>query len=171
MRRRPVKLLPAPGAKITVQRLGNPTADYYRWLYESVGKDWRWVDRKIMSEADLEAIIQHPSVEIYVLKHTGQPAGYVELDRRFGSDIEISYFGIFPEWTGQRLGTYLLNWALQRAWSYQPARVWLHTCEWDHPAALPAYRRAGFQQVQERLVDQVVLPSSASPTAAAATKD
>ena len=161
----PTVILTAPASAVTVERIPQPSVEFYRWLYESAGKDWRWVDRKIMSTDALQAIIQNPQVEVYVLHHGGKPAGYVELDRRFGSEIEISYFGIFPEWTGQRLGTFLLNWALHRAWSYQPNRVWLHTCEWDHPAALHTYLRAGLRQINERWVDQVVLTETGAEEA------
>jgi hypothetical protein len=34
--------------------------------------------------------------------------------------------------------------ALAAAWRPDTKRVWLHTCTFDHPAAIPFYRRAGF---------------------------
>jgi GNAT superfamily N-acetyltransferase len=48
-----------------------------------------------------------------------------------------------PEYIGQGLGKYFLQWTIERAWSYQPRRFWLHTCTLDHPAALPNYEKAG----------------------------
>ena len=34
--------------------------------------------------------------------------------------------------------------AVERAWSMGARRVWLHTCTFDHPAALPNYLKRGF---------------------------
>ena len=86
----------------------------------------------------------------------GQPAGYSELDRREPGQIELAYFGLFPQFIGQGLGKYFLGWTLDRAWSYGPDRVWLHTCDLDHPAALPNYQQAGFVVFDEQMIQQVV---------------
>ena len=45
-----------------------------------------------------------PKVEIYVLYVNGEPAGYVELDRRPEPDIDFAYFGIFPQFVGRGFG-------------------------------------------------------------------
>jgi GNAT superfamily N-acetyltransferase len=49
-----------------------------------------------------------------------------------------------PDFIGQGLGKYFLQWTIDKAWGYQPRRFWLHTCTLDHPAALPNYQKAGF---------------------------
>ena len=67
-----------------------------------------------------------------------------------------AYFGLFPAFIGKGLGKYLLAWALDRAWSFNPRRVWVHTCDLDHPAALPNYLRAGFTVYDETVVEQIV---------------
>ena len=54
------------------------------------------------------------------------------------------------------LGKYFLHCVLDKAWAHAPGRVWLHTCELDHPAALPTYLQAGFVVFDEQLVEQVV---------------
>jgi len=46
---------------------------------------------------------------------------------------------VVPEFIGQGLGKYFLNWTIDKAWSYQPRRFWLHTCTLDHPAAVSTY--------------------------------
>jgi GNAT superfamily N-acetyltransferase len=50
-----------------------------------------------------------------------------------------------PQAQGRGLGTWLLLTALHCEWSTGPARIWLHTDEWDHPAAVRVYERAGFR--------------------------
>jgi GNAT superfamily N-acetyltransferase len=101
-------------------------------------------------------VVQHPAVEIYQLSVRGQPAGYSELDRRVDQETELAYFGLFPEFIGLGLGRYLLAWTLNRAWSYAPRRVWVHTCDLDHPAALPTYLSAGFEIYRSEIIEQPV---------------
>ena len=59
--------------------------------------------------------------------------------------------------------------ALRRAWTERVERVHVHTCTLDHPAALSAYRRAGFEPVGrgiERFADPRlagILPRDCAP--------
>jgi GNAT superfamily N-acetyltransferase len=53
-------------------------------------------------------------------------------------EVEITQFGLMPEFIGQGLGKFFLRWAIDRAWDYAPKRLWLHTCTLDHPVALPS---------------------------------
>ena len=41
-----------------------------------------------------------------------------------------------------------MNEALQRAWDQPIARLWVHTCTFDHPNALGFYQRSGFRPYQ-----------------------
>jgi GNAT superfamily N-acetyltransferase len=117
---------------------------FYRYLYDTVGRPWFWIDRRRMSDAEVGAIIRDPGVEIYLLSVRGQPAGFCELDCRNRAEVELAYFGLIPEFIGRSLGPYLLRYATDRAWRTHPRRVWVHTCSLDHPKALETYRRAGF---------------------------
>ena len=139
-----------------VRRVPAPQAPWYRSLYNKVGESWRWLDRARMSDEQLAPLIQHPEVEIYTLFAGKAEAGFAELDRRKDDEVELLYFGLVPEYTGQKLGRYFLDHVLILAWQHRPRRVWLHTCEWDHPAALPMYRKAGFVQYDEKWIDQVI---------------
>jgi GNAT superfamily N-acetyltransferase len=149
-------VLPPPLAGTRVERLRTPTVDTYRALYNSVGRAFHWTDRNLMPDEELLHIIQNVSVEIDVLYVDDEPAGYVELDRRIAGEIQIAYFGLFPAFIGKGLGKYFLSCALDRAWSFRPRRVWVHTCELDHPAALPNYLRAGFSIYDEKLEEQTL---------------
>lgn len=146
----------APAGDLDVVRLPAPELKEYRALYSSVGQAHRWVDRLLMPDDELQRILQDDRVEIYLLKVDRQLAGYAELDRRVPGQIEIAYFGLLPQFIGRGLGKYLLGWTLERAWSYQPNRVWVHTCDLDHAAALPNYLKAGFRIYDQRIVQQVV---------------
>jgi GNAT superfamily N-acetyltransferase len=109
-----------------------------------------------MQDEELLAIIHHDLVDVLVLTAVDEPLGYAELDRRQAGEIELACFGLFPSATGQGLGKYLLNRAMRAAWAHSPQRVWVHTCDLDHPAALPNYLKAGFEVYDEVDIDQFV---------------
>jgi GNAT superfamily N-acetyltransferase len=145
---------PPPATEI--DRLHTPSVDYYRFLYNSVGRGYNWIDRNLLPDEQLRRIIQDAQVEIYRLKVADQPAGYAELDCRKPGEIELAYFGLFPPYLGQGLGKYFLEWTVARAWAHNPKRVWVHTCDLDHEAALPLYQKAGFAVYDVKLIEQVV---------------
>lgn len=149
-----------PRPDVRVEWLQRPSVEAYRFLYNSVGRDYCWVDRNRMPDDELQKILEDEHVEIYVLHVGGEPAGYAELDGRRPGEIELAYFGLFPDFLGQGLGKYLLNWAVERAWSRRPRRLWVHTCDLDHPAALPNYVKAGFEVYDEKIIEQVVVEPS-----------
>jgi GNAT superfamily N-acetyltransferase len=134
---------------VAIVRAETPTMSFYRFLYNTVGGPWNWIDRKRLSDEDLAAIIQHSDVAVYVLYLRGVPAGYAELDRRKQQEVQLAYFGLMPEFIGRGLGVFFLDWAVREAWREHPERVWVHTCTSDHPRALPMYQRAGFRPYKE----------------------
>lgn len=156
-----LQLLHAPATRpparraepVAIIRARRPTVSFYRYLYDAVGRAWMWYERRLLDDAELAAVVQHVLVEVYVLYLDGVPAGYVELDRREDNDVEVAYFGLMPEFIGRGLGRYLLDWAIGRAFEHGPDRLWVHTCNFDHPGALASYQRAGFQAYkQERSI-------------------
>jgi GNAT superfamily N-acetyltransferase len=120
------------------------TVAFYRFLYNSVGGQYHWVERTRWSDERLAAHLADPRVRLWVLLYDGCPAGYFELFKE-GGDVEIAYFGLMPEFVGRRLGKHLLTVAARTAWSLGATRVWLHTCTLDAPQALPNYRARGFR--------------------------
>lgn len=143
------RTVPAPRDGPTVLHAQTPSVPYYRFLYNVVGEDYDWLSRTKLSDDDLAAVIQDPRNELHVLHVDGSPAGFAELDRRQLDEIELVQFGLLPEFIGQGLGKWFLQWTIEKAWSYQPRRFWLHTCTLDHAAALPMYKKAGFVQFRQ----------------------
>jgi len=150
MTERPTRpTVPCPPGQYAVLRLERPSVTFYRYLYSLVGERWMWSDRRKMSDEKLDAAINAEGIEIYVLYAGGEPAGYVELDRRAKPDIRIAYFGLAPFFIGRGLGRYLLNWAVDLAWSYGPARLLVSTWSFDHPRAFANYQKAGFRPYKQ----------------------
>jgi len=139
-----------PLADITVRHLTQPTVEFYRQIYDAVGGQWNWTSRKKLADAELARIIRDPQVEIHVLLVEDQQAGFAELDRRQPGEIELVQFGLVAEFIGRGLGKFFLQWVIDKAFSYEPQRFWLHTCTDDHPAALPNYLKAGFTVYDRR---------------------
>ena len=148
------RTVPPPRQGLAVVHARKPTVAYYRFLYDGVGRDYHWTSRKKLSDAELAALLDDPRLEVHVLMADGVPAGFAELDRRIDNVIELVQFGLMPEFIGQGLGRYFLQWTIDKAWSYGPRRFWLHTCTKDHPAALPNYLKAGFAVYKEEVKDQ-----------------
>ena len=134
---------------VALLRAHQPSIAYYRFLYKSIGESWMWYVRLKLNDEALAAIVQDEKVEVYVLYVDGVPAGFAELDRRQGPDIELAYLGLMPEFVGGGLGAYLLSTAIDIAWSYEPRRLWVHTCTQDHPRALALYQRFGFKPYKQ----------------------
>jgi GNAT superfamily N-acetyltransferase len=142
--------LPPPRAGVEVRRAIRPTMGFYRYLYDAIGKDWLWYERKLLDDARLAAIVHDPKVEVNVLWADGVPAGLAELDFGDPPDVELAYFGLLPEFIGQHLGRFLLDWAVHHVWRARPRRFWVHTCDLDHPRALGVYQGAGFRIYDRR---------------------
>jgi GNAT superfamily N-acetyltransferase len=147
----PRRAVSPPRQDLAVVHARKPTVAYYRFLYDSVGKAYHWASRRKLTDAELAALLYDPNMENHVLLVDGVPAGFAELDRRSAGEIELVQFGLIPEFIGQGLGKYFLSWAIDKVWSYQPSRFWLHTCTLDHPVALPNYLKAGFVVYKEEM--------------------
>lgn len=169
MRSRPPDSAQSP-SPLSLWAIEAPELDEYRRLFRLVGSRWLWFSRLVMDDAELAAIIRHPKVEFYpvVDDHAGE-VGLLELDFRIDGECEIAFMGLVPELAGQGHGRWLLAEALALAWRDGTARVHVHTCTLDHPAALPAYRRAGFiayRRSVERFPDPRltgILPADCAP--------
>jgi GNAT superfamily N-acetyltransferase len=161
---------PVPSSPLALKRVDVPQPEHYRELFRAVGAPWLWFSRLIIDDAHLAAIIQHPRVELYsVVDENSREVGMVELDLREPHECELSFIGLIPELSGKGHGRWLLAETVRRAWREDVDRVHVHTCSLDHPAALSAYRRAGFtpyKRAIERFPDPRllgILPKDCAP--------
>ena len=168
MRRPPDQ--PVPSSPLSLKRVEVPEPEHYRELFRLIGAPWLWFSRLIIDDAHLAGIIQHPKVELYaVLDESDAEVGMLELDFREPSECELAFIGLVPELSGKGHGRWLLAEAVQLGWRDGVNRLHVHTCSLDHPAALSAYRRAGFtpyKRALERFPDPRllgVLPKDCAP--------
>ncbi len=153
----------------TLKKAEFPGLEDYRRFFRRVGQDWLWFSRLKLGDDELSSILDHPGYETYILAVSGENLGLLELDFRCEGEAEISFFGLTSEMLGRGAGRWLMNRALEIAWSRPIGRLWLHTCTFDHPRAVPFYVRTGFQPYRRqieiaddpRIID--LLPETAAP--------
>ena len=130
---------------LVVRRLPNPELGWYRGLYRRIGEAWLWFSRAVMQDEALAQRLADPATEIHLLEGNRGALGFAELSRHVPGEVEIAMFGVVPEATGTGAARFLMESVLDTAWSFGVRRVWLHTCTFDHPAALRFYQARGFR--------------------------
>lgn len=116
--------------------------EYYRFLYNRVGKPWHWF---YMNDETNESLIKYLADSwVYTLQQGGVPIGFADL-RRDGPSANLAYFGLFPEVVSRGYGTLFLKDMVNRLWQMTDKRVWVYTTQYDHPAAIRTYQKAGFE--------------------------
>lgn len=140
------------GHRLGLLMAERPTLSFYRYLYNTVGRDWLWYERRRMSDEAVREIIENDLVEMFVLYAEGVPAGFFELDARKPGVVDLALLGVMPEFIGRRFGPYLLQSAVDRAWEKQPDKVTVNTCTLDHPKALTLYQKIGFVPVRRKTI-------------------
>jgi GNAT superfamily N-acetyltransferase len=144
-------LHPDPEGAWTLRRVPSPDLDWFRDLYRRVGEEWLWFSRLQMADAELAAIVRSPMVDVHALVREGRDEGLLELDFREAGQCELAFFGVTASLIGSGAGRWLMNRALELAWSRQVSRVWVHTCTLDHPSALAFYQRSGFRAFRRQI--------------------
>ena len=148
----PADFRAAPREGLSVVHLPAPDVPFYREIYNAVGEPFHWLSRRQMSDQALAEMLTDPRMEMHVLQVDGARAGFAELDRRHPNEIELVQFGLTSPFIGRGLGKWFLEWTIDKAWSYRPERLWLHTCTLDHPAALPNYLKRGFALYRQETI-------------------
>ena len=129
-----------------------PSPAAYRTLFARIGAPWLWFSRLVMPDAELAAILDDQRLSLFEVRDGENVVGMLELDAREAGACELAFVGLIAEFTGRGHGRWLLAEAISRAWAIDGVkRVHVHTCTLDHPAALGAYRRAGFVAVARRI--------------------
>ncbi|GII66225.1 N-acetyltransferase [Sphaerisporangium krabiense] len=102
--------------------------------------------------------LSHPWRQYWLIMEGARVAGITDIEPHPGGDVEITTFGLLPEFVGKGLGGYALTLAIAQAWRTEPLeagavrRVWLHTSTKDHPNALPNYTRRGLRPYRTETV-------------------
>ena len=83
--------------------------------------------------------------------------GFYEQEfHRRKNEIELIQMGVLKEHQGKRLGSFLLEHIIHKAFSKNVERVWVHTCSLDHKHALDNYLSKGFKTFKEETINFVL---------------
>lgn len=148
MRAKPEPSSSMPDSSFRLERWRDADLAAYRTLFKAIGENWLWYSRLIMPDHELLRIFSEPRIEIYRLFERNRIAGMLELDFTGRNECELSFLGLLAEAIGKGAGRFLMSEAIRLAWAKPIERFWVHTCTFDHPAALAFYRRSGFTPYQ-----------------------
>ncbi len=118
--------------------------EYLKLYYEIGGRDWQWTERLLLNKKALVRKLNESYRAIYYFYNDNVFSGYFELDLS-KAEVEIVYFGLLPSAIGEGLGKAMMQTAFNIIRNNNSDKVILHTCSADSPAALPFYKKMGFE--------------------------
>jgi GNAT superfamily N-acetyltransferase len=169
-------LRPPPAAAspcLSLKRVPAQNTPQVRSVFNRIGASSLWDRTAQLNQDPHSSPWGADDLLFFAYDEADRHVGLVELGRSpdgaAGTEIEISYFGLFPEFIGSGLGRRLLSATLDAAWALAPARLFLHTCNTDHPSAFAFYRAGGFTpyatgfQIMDDPRSQGWLPKDSAP--------
>lgn len=114
----------APAPALSVEECRVPQYPVNRFLYQFVGAAWQWRDKLSWSDQQWRSYAERAELRTWLATCDGSPAGYYELERQPGAEIEIKYFGLAPAFIGRGFGGYLLSHAIASAWDWVFDKYW-----------------------------------------------
>jgi len=148
---RPAPRPDPPGIDCELVRAKAPALHWYRELFRRIGEPYLWASRLAMSDDELAATILDPQVEVYAVQRGLDEIGMLELDFRIERECELKFVGLATDVVAKGIGRWLMNRALDLAWSHPIGRFWVHTCTIDHPSAVSYYVRSGFTPYKRQI--------------------
>jgi GNAT superfamily N-acetyltransferase len=140
-----------PPTPVRMERCERASAALVRSTYDRIGAPHAWIGRSGWSEGKWDELLARPEIQAWLAWVGEECAGMVELEVQPDGDVEITVFGLVPEFVGRGYGGHVLTLSTQLAWRAKSPggeatrRVWLHTSSLDHPHAQPNYERRGFR--------------------------
>tara|TARA_B100001113_G_scaffold316775_1_gene283766 strand:+ start:317 stop:820 length:504 start_codon:yes stop_codon:yes gene_type:complete len=142
-----------PSDEFIIELIDPPDFQLNKFFYKNVGKKHHWVDRLIWTDKQWIDYINDKKVKTFILKKKDDLVGYYELILHLDqNETEIAYFGILEEYQNQKLGSFLLTSAIKNSFSFNPNRVWVHTCSLDHRNALNNYISRGMKVFKKETI-------------------
>jgi len=87
-----------------------------KFFYKNIGKNHKWIDRLVWTEAQWIDYVSGKNVKTYVFKFKDDLVGFFELIfHPEKNEMEIAYFGILEEYQNKKLGSYLLSEAIKKS--------------------------------------------------------
>ena len=133
-----------PALEVRLAR--RPTVSFYRYLYGTIGQAWTWVVRRLMPDEALASILGHPgSRSTSSGRMACRPACRARPARAPRHRARLLRACARVHRPGPR--PLAAGWTIRHAWRASPRRLWVHTCDLDHPRALRVYQSPAFRSM------------------------
>ena len=125
-----------------------------KFFYRQIGKDHFWRDRLLWSDKEWSKYINNKNLETGIMKINDDLIGFYEQEFHVvKNEIELIQMGILKEYQEKKLGSFLLQYIIHKAFARSVKRVWVHTCTLDHKHALNNYLSKGFNIFKEEEIN------------------
>lgn len=151
-----------PPVDITLDSVDATSVALIRSTHDRIATPHHW-SSLAWSEQMWCNVLSYSGVRSWIAYLGKEVIGLVQLQPRPPREVQITKFGLVPEFVGRGLGGHLLTLATRLAWDLGDVdRVWLLTTSLDHPHALHNYRSRGFRpfRVEQR---QCEIPAQSRP--------
>lgn len=128
------------------------TADYFLYLYNKIGKPYKWWYFNYKDKKEVEDYCKERKA-FFTLMLNGEPSGFAIVKNDLGDSCNLEYFGLMSHVHGQGLGKKFLLDVMRQA-RYTRTKMWVYTTDLDHQAALPTYKSCGFKVLHEKAVSE-----------------
>ena len=128
-----------------------------KFFYRQIGKDHFWRDRLLWSDKEWQKYINNKNLETGIMKINSNLIGFYEQEyHKKKNEMELIQMGVLKEHQGKKLGSFLLDYIIQNAFSRGVERLWVHTCSLDHKHALNNYLSKGLKIFKEEEIDFIL---------------
>src|SRR5258708_38985073 len=69
---------PPPLLKPAILKCEHPPVHFYRYIYDTIGQPYFWVERRLCIDEKLKSFLSHAKIVLYELYLDGHPAGIVQ---------------------------------------------------------------------------------------------
>lgn len=99
---------PAP-TRFEIERLDEASTEVLRSTYARIAASLGWISRRDWPEERWRELMSRPGFAAWVARVEGEVAGMVELDVAPDGDVEITVFGLVPDFVAKGYGGHLLT--------------------------------------------------------------
>lgn len=134
-----------PSVDVTIDSVDATALALIRSTHDRVAAPHHWSSLN-WSDEQWRNLLSRPGMGSWIAHVSQDAIGLVQLERHPRREVEITKFGLVPEFVGRGFGGHLLTLTTRLAWDFgETDRVWLHTSSLDHPHALSNYLHRGFR--------------------------
>ena len=135
---------------LSITRLSPTSFRFAEFLWSNIGTGAP-EDRSGWNSGQWHSHLGNPANHVYAVFNDTEPVGCFEIIREEGDTtagrVQITGFGLLPEFTNESLGPPLLTRVIEKAFALGAAEIFIDTEEEFAPALRRACEQQGFQSI------------------------